>query len=93
MYLSCVVWIYSLKVVIVSQMYQELVNNCSIPSTQAERKNTVRSHKHSLTLCPSLSPYSQTDRQTDRDTLAAGGLEELYSSCAIVLVFLVVVEN
>jgi hypothetical protein len=65
------------------------VNNCSIPSTHAERKITIRSHKHSFTPYPSLSPYRQTDGMTDRETntLAAHGLEELFSSCAVVSVF------
>ncbi len=55
------------------------MNNCSIPSTHAERKTTVCSHKHSFTPFPSLSPYRQTDGMTDRgtNTLAARGLEEL----------------
>jgi hypothetical protein len=59
----------------------------------AERKFTNRSHKHSFTPYPSLSPYRQTDRQTDiqtdgeMNTLAARGLEELFSSCALVSVF------
>jgi hypothetical protein len=37
-------------------------------------------HKHSFTPYPSLSPYSPTDRITDRgtNTLAARGLEELF---------------
>jgi hypothetical protein len=74
---------------IVSQEYYELVNNHSIPSMHTERKITVCSHKHSFTLYPSLSLYSQTDRQTDGETntLAAHGLEELYSSYAVVSVF------
>ncbi len=65
------------------------MNNCSIPSTHAERKITIRSHKHSFTPYPSLSPYRQTDGMTDRETntLAAHGLEELFSSCAVVSVF------
>jgi hypothetical protein len=33
------------------------VNNCSIPSMHTERKITIRSHKHSFTPYPSLSPY------------------------------------
>jgi hypothetical protein len=43
----------------------------------AKRKNTVHSHKHSFTPY-SLSPYSRTDKITDRETntLAAHGLEE-----------------
>ncbi len=54
------------------------MNNHSIPSTHVERKITVRSHKHSFTLYPSLIPYSPTDGRTDRgmNTLAARGLEE-----------------
>ncbi len=36
---------------------KKLVNNCSILSMHAERKITVRSHKHSFTPYPSLSPY------------------------------------
>ncbi len=54
-----------------------------------------RSHKHSFTPYPSLSPYSPTDGMTDRgtNTLAAHGLEELFSSCAVVSVFFVVAGN
>jgi hypothetical protein len=65
------------------------VNNHSIPSTQAERKITIRSYKHSFTPYPSLSPYRRMDRMTDRgtNTIAACGVEELYSSCAVVSVF------
>ena len=68
---------------------QKLVNNCSITSTHFERKITVHSHKHSFTPYPSLSPYSQTGGMTDRETntLAARGLEELFSSHAVVSVF------
>jgi hypothetical protein len=40
----------------------------SIPSKNADRKITDLSGKHSFTHYPSLSPYSQTDRQTDRQT-------------------------
>ncbi len=67
------------------------MNNRNIPSNHAERKITVFSHKHSFTPYPSLSPYSQTDRNTDRETntLAARGLEELFSICAVMSVFLV----
>jgi hypothetical protein len=56
------------------------LNNCSIPSTHAERKITVCSHEHSFTPYPSLSPYSQTDKNTEKETntLAAHGLEELF---------------
>jgi hypothetical protein len=44
----------------------------------AERNITICSHKHSFTPYPSLSPYSPTDRMTDRgtNTLTARGLEE-----------------
>ncbi len=65
------------------------MNNHSIPSMHAGRKITIRSHKHSFTPYPSLSPYSQTDRMKDRETntLAAHGLEKLFSSCAVVSVF------
>ncbi len=65
------------------------MNNHTIPSTHTERKITIRSHKHSFTPYPSLSPYSPTDRMTDRgtNTLAARGLEELFSSYAVVSVF------
>ena len=65
------------------------MNNRSIPSTHAERKITDLSVKHSFTPYPSLSLYSPTDRMMDRETntLAACGLEELFSSCAVVSVF------
>jgi hypothetical protein len=65
------------------------VDNHSIPSTHADRKITNRSHKHSFTPYPSLGPYSATDGITDREmnTLTACGLEELFSSCAVVSVF------
>ncbi len=68
---------------------QKLVNNRSIPSMHTERKITICSHKHSFTPYPSLSPYSQTDRMTDRETntLAMRGLKEHFSNCAVVSVF------
>jgi hypothetical protein len=55
----------------------------------AERKVIVCSHKHSFTPYHSLSPYSQTDGITngETNTLAVRGLEELFSSCAVVSVF------
>ncbi len=67
------------------------MNNCSIPSMHTERKITVRSYKQSFTPYPSLSPYRQTEGITAGriNTLAAHGLEELFSSCAVVSVFLV----
>ncbi len=40
---------------------KKLVNNRSIPSMHAERKITVRSHEHSFTPYPSLSPYRWTE--------------------------------
>ncbi len=59
---------------------KKFLNNCRIPSMHAERKIIVCSHKHSCTPYPFLSPYSQTDRMTDRETntLAARGLEEFF---------------
>jgi hypothetical protein len=64
------------------------VNNPIIPSMHAKRKFTVCSHKHSFTPFPSLSPYGRTDGMTDggTNTLAARGLEKLFSSCAVVSV-------
>ncbi len=63
------------------------MNNQSIPNMHAERKITIRSHKHSFTSYPSLSPYSQMDRITDggTNTLAVHGLEDLFSSCAVLV--------
>ncbi len=48
---------------------QKLVNNRSIPSMHAKRKITIHSHKHSFTLYPSLSAYSQTDRMMDGEQI------------------------
>ncbi len=55
------------------------MNNRSITSMHTERKITLRSHKHSFTPYPSLSPYRQMDGMTDGETntLAVHGLEEL----------------
>ncbi len=67
------------------------MNNRSIPSTHAERKITIRSHKHSFTPYPSLSPYSRTDRMTDRETntLTARELEEhFFQLCCCVIFWL-----
>ncbi len=72
------------------------MDNCSIPSMHAKRKITIRSHKHSFTLYPSLSPYSPTDRMTDGEQihLLRVGWRNLFSSCAVVLCqFLVLVGN
>ena len=54
-----------------------------------KEKITVHSHKHSFTTFLSLSPYSQIDGMTDGETntLSVRGLEELFSSCAVVSVF------
>ncbi len=67
---------------------QKLENNCSVLPKDADRKITVYS-SNTLLLCPSLSPYRQTDRQTDGQmhTVAACGLEEPFSSCAVVSVY------
>ncbi len=56
------------------------VGTSSIPSNNADRKNTEHSGKHSFTPYTSLSPYRQMDRIADRgtNTLAARGLEELF---------------
>jgi hypothetical protein len=74
---------------------QKLVINCIIPSMHAERYITVCYHKHSFTSYPSLSPYWQTDRITDRgmNTLAARGLEELFFQLFCCVSFLVLVGN
>ena len=62
------------------------MNNHSIPSTHAERQITNLSVKLSFTHIPLLA---LTERITDRETntLAGRGLEELFSSCAVVSVF------
>ncbi len=41
------------------------MNNRSIPLTHAERQITDLSEEHSFTLYPSLSPYAQTESQTE----------------------------
>ncbi len=71
------------------------MNNHSIPSMHVERKITVRSHKHSFTPYPTLSPYSPTERITDRDmnTLAVRGLEERFFQLCCGVSFLVMVGN
>ncbi len=70
----------------------KIVNNCSIPSTHAERKITIRSHKHSFTSHPSLSPYRQTELQREKYTccaLAGGTFFPVMLLCQ----FLVLVRN
>ncbi len=42
------------------------MNDRSIPSTHAERQITNLFVKHSFTLYPSLSPYSQTESWTEK---------------------------
>jgi hypothetical protein len=65
----------------------------------AERKITNLSGKHSFTTNPSLSPYSQTDGQTDRqndggtNTLAVCELEELFFQLCCCVSFLVLAGN
>ena len=60
----------------------------------AERKITDLSVKHSFTLYPSLSPYSQTDGRTDgltdreTNTLASRGLEEPFFQLCCCVSFL-----
>ena len=71
------------------------MNNRSIPSTHAERKITFRSHKHTFTPYPSLSPYLQTDGITDRgtNTLTACGLEDFFLYLCCCVSFLVLAGN
>ncbi len=71
------------------------MNNHSIPSTNAERKITVRSHTK---LFNSISLSALTDRRTDRQTeeeihLLRVGRRNFFSSCVVVSVFLVVTGN
>jgi hypothetical protein len=74
------------------------VNNRSIPSTHAQRKITDLSDSHSFTPHPSLSPYSQTELQRDRqnyretNTIAVRGLEEPFFQWCCCVSFLVVAE-
>ncbi len=63
------------------------MNNCSIPSMHTERKITIRSHKHSFTPYPSLSPYSRMDGMT------GGERNNFFSSCAVVSVIWFLVGN
>ncbi len=65
---------------------KKLVNNHSIPSTHTDRKITVHSHKHSFTPFPSLSPYSPTDRISERQIhLLHVGWRNFFSGCAVVV--------
>ncbi len=67
---------------------QKIVNNCSIPSMHAERQITNLSVKHSFTLYPSLSPYSQKELQTEEQIHSLRvGWRNFFSSCAVVSVF------
>ncbi len=64
------------------------MNNRNIPSTHAERQINDLSVKHSFTLYPSLSPYSQTESQTEEQIhLLGAGWRNFFSSCAVVSVF------
>jgi hypothetical protein len=67
------------------------VNNRSVPSTHAERKNTNLSDEHSFTPHPSLSPYSQTELLRDKYTCYAWAGGTFFQLCCCVS-FLVVVE-
>ncbi len=71
---------------------KKLVNNHSIPSTNAERKITNLLIDTVLLHIPLLA---LTDRQNygGMNTLAARGLEELFSSCAVMSVFWFLVGN
>jgi hypothetical protein len=62
---------------------------------KTDRKITVPSGKHSITLYPSLSPYRWVDTQTDRETntLAAHGLEDFFPQLCCRVSFLVVAGN
>ncbi len=52
-----------------------------------KRKITLCSHKHSFTPYPSLSPYRQTDRQTERQIHSLRvGWRDFFFSCAVVVV-------
>ncbi len=63
----------------------KLENNRSIPLMHVKRQITDLSVKHSFTLYPSLSPYSQTESQTEeRIHLLCVGWRNLFSSCAVV---------
>ncbi len=71
---------------------QKNVNNCSIPSTNADRKITNLSDYQSFTLHPSLSPYSQTKLRrngfTEKQIHSLHvGWRNLFSSCAVVCQF------
>ncbi len=60
------------------------MNNRSIPSTHAERQITDLSVKHSFTLYPSLSPYSQMDLWTEgRIHSLRMGWRNFFSSCCV----------
>ncbi len=63
---------------------KKLVNIRSIPSTHAEWKNTVCSHKHSFTPYPSLSSYRWTQWRMEKQIHSLRvGWRNLFSSCAV----------
>ncbi len=69
------------------------MNNCSIPSTHAERQITIRSHKHPFPLYPSLSPYSPTDEITEEQIhLLRMGWRNFFP-VVLLCQFVVLVEN
>ncbi len=64
------------------------MNNRSIPSTHTERQTTDLSVKHSFTLYLSLSPYRQTESQTEKQIHSlCVGWRNFFSSCGFVSVF------
>ncbi len=66
----------------------KLENNCSIPSTHAEKQINDLSVKHSFTLYPSLSPYRQMESRTEKWIhLLRVGWRIFFCSCAVVSVF------
>ncbi len=64
------------------------MNNRSIPSMHTERQITNLSVKHSFTLYPSLSPYSQMEPLMEkRMHLLCVGWKNFFSSCSVESVF------
>ncbi len=69
------------------------MNNFSIPSTHAERKITNFSVKHSFTLYPSLSPYSQTESLTEEQIHSLHVGWRNFFPVVVLCQFLVLAEN
>ncbi len=64
------------------------MNNRSIPLMHTVSNSPYLSDQHSFTLHPSLSPYSRTESQTEKQIhLLCVGWRNLFSSCAVVSVF------